>query len=168
MRAGIIASALVMLLVSGCGEPKTLKPERSLMKFQIKEMRFLQGSGELLLKISNPNPDEMLVEGLRVKIISQREVLAEGMTPVNQSIAGYGSKDIIVPVTVSNLSLIKAAGKLLSMKNKISYSMDVKLTVMQGGESGTRRTFNIDRGGSIPLALPKLSGLQLKNAFQEK
>ncbi|MHC4872746.1 MAG: LEA type 2 family protein [Planctomycetota bacterium] len=166
MKKIIAMFVMAVLFVVGCGGPKILTPEAALMKFQVKEMAFLRGSGEIALRISNPNPDPLYVEGLRVVVTSQRENLAKGMTPVNEAIPGYSHKDIIVPVSMSNISLMKAAGKMLALKSKIYYNMDVDLTVKEEGGSGSRRTFNIDKGGSIPLVMPK--GLNLSNAFQAK
>lgn len=152
------------LALSGCGQETRLAPEVGLSSIRITEVKFLRGNCLILLQVSNPNPDPLTLEGLRVAISSQGQNFATGMVAANRMIPGYTREEIEIPGSISNLSLLQVTGKLLELKSEIRYGMDVTMTIRD--ENGARATRTAQKSGSIPLKLPDMSNDERVKAFQ--
>jgi LEA14-like dessication related protein len=151
-------------MLAGCGQDSWLKPEVGLSSFRITKMKFLRGDCMITLRISNPNPDPLTLEGVRVAIASQGDNFAKGMVAANRSIPAYSHVEIGVPGSVSNLTLLQVAGKMFKLKSKIAYGMDVTMTVRS--VNGARSTVTAEKSGTLPIQLPDLTQAERLKAFQ--
>jgi LEA14-like dessication related protein len=138
--AGLLLLVLGLVGFAGCGS-SLQTPETTLLGLGSVRLEGLGGGGSMRLRVSNPNPDPVRVEGLRLRLEVNGASFAKGMTPLETEIAPYSTADVEVPVTLSNLSLLRGlAGAARS--RRLDYDLRTTLTFSGAGEGRTTRSFS--------------------------
>lgn len=131
----------------GCGKGKSvIPPEVAFLNISQAQWKVLGGTAVVHLQVSNPNPEPMRLEGMRVELLANGQTFARGMTPANMEIPAFGNTSLTVPVTLSNLDLLRS---LLGIgKNKgIDYAMRSEVTFLDA--KNERHTSSDKKTGSL-------------------
>jgi len=98
------------------------------------------------LRLGNPNPDAILLEGLQVKLTANGSAFGKALLGVDKSIPAFGNLDLDVPATLSNFALIRAGIKATST-GKLAYRMDTTVTFKD--QAGSRYTRTVCKDGEL-------------------
>jgi LEA14-like dessication related protein len=151
LLATLLAALLLPLAAGGCGgtdlgplDP----PELNVLGLRGWRLELLSATSTLRLRVSNPNPDPITLEGIRVELLAGGKDFAEGMGPLETEVAAYESAEVSLPVTISNLEILQTAKAVRGSKGKLSHGLNAKLTFAAGGE---RHTVRIEKAGELDL-----------------
>ncbi len=106
----------------------------------------LGGTAIVKVRLANPNPDPVTIEGLQVKLQANGNRFCKGMTAVNQSIPAFGNLDVEIPATLANLALLRAGAKS-AVTGKLDYAM--KSTVTFRDTTGSRHVRTVNKKGEL-------------------
>ncbi|MFH0911578.1 MAG: LEA type 2 family protein [Planctomycetota bacterium] len=143
---GLLAFCLAVVL--GCA-PGVETPETAVLGLGGVRFEGLGATATLKMRIGNPNPDPLLVEGVRFKLLANGTAFAKGMGEIKTEIPSFGHEDVEIPATIANLALVRAAVSTTSA-GRLDYRMDATVTFKNG--AGKRFTRAVGKEGSLDAA----------------
>lgn len=148
------ATALALaLILCGCsaGVPDLEAPELSVLGLTDMKMDLLSAQGTLRLRLANPNPDAIQLEGIRVALRAGGNRFAKGMAALDQSVPPYQTVTLAIPVTLSNLSLLRAAGDVGRDARRGSLRHGLDATITLHDSEGERHRLRVEKEGALDL-----------------
>ena len=143
---------VALVLLAGCGQPAVETPDVGLLHLGQVRFQGLGGTAVLRLRLGNPNPDPVVLQGVRVQLEANDSRFCKGMTGVDKPIPPYEHLEVNVPASLSNLALIRAAASS-AMSGKIQYRMRTSLTFED--HEGTRHTRTETKDGDLDAGVLK-------------
>lgn len=131
---------ICLLLSGGCASIMSLeKPQITLADIQVREIKTLETSFIVQLRIMNPNPTPLDIEGLSCDVELDGRKFASGVQGSQETIPAYGSA--LVPMEVygsvldmvsSVLGVIKSQNEPGSAGKPVNYRLTGKVRVKSG------------------------------------
>lgn len=143
-----IAFIIVAVFLAGCGQsdPNIQTPEISLLTLGKVKLQGFSGTSTMQIRLSNPNPDPVTLEGIVLNLEAYEKPFCNGMSPINRSLPAFSSVDIDVPGTISNMAVLRAGIQAVTT-GKIKYEM--KTTVSFRDSTGKRHSRTNEKSGRI-------------------
>lgn len=129
--------AICFACLAGCGEPAR-KPELTVLGISGLKPDLLATEAELRMKVLNPYPEPMRLEGLSVRITTGSNSFAKGAAPVDTEIPAFGSSEIRIPITISSLNIVRTVRQSAGAK-LLDHDMTADVTYRSGGSRHTAR-----------------------------
>ena len=152
----IIATATLLSLMTGCASLGNMadKPRISLASIRVLEIRGLETTFEVDLRIINPSQQPLTIAGIDCELTLDGRQLAEGVANPQVQIGSYA--DAIVPVKVysSMFDMIGIARRLMAHAGKQTGSETFTYAIsghLQTGDSGFFGRVPFDTTGKIDL-----------------
>ena len=126
----IVTFILLTSLVAGCA---TLNPDYEEPTVALTSFRALPSEGmapvfEVGLRIINPNPDDLALEGIVYTISLEGREVVKGVGKDFPVIEGYSQEDVLLTASVQLLSGLRLIGDLARAENpSLRYSFEAKL-----------------------------------------
>ena len=132
--AGLVGAATIIMLVSGCaGLPSGMqRPAVTLADLGVANAGLFEQQFNLRLRIQNPNPDELKIDGIAFELAIDGQPFAKGVG--NQAIAvpRYGSAFMTVEAVTTLGGLLKQFGRLIE-GNKSAFNYRIKGVLSMAG-----------------------------------
>ena len=149
---GQVVAGMVLLVglftISGCVTTGPVEPpEITLVDLKVVEVTVFETTMSAAVRIDNPNPEPLAVQGASFRIILDGRKIGTGMTPEEFTVERLGSEVVEVPVHVNNASLLLRLREILGA-DSISYG--IRGTLFVDGGWGTRR-LKVQRQGQLEL-----------------
>ena len=154
MRRRLTLSMLLAAALAGCASLPGNEP----LNVNVVGIEPLQGQGLELrlavkLRVQNPNDKPVDFDGIALNLEVRGSDFASGVSPENGSVPRFGETVIVVPVTVSAMSMLKQAyGLSQGGSNKIDYLLKGRLA--GAGFGGVRfessGAFELPKGAATP------------------
>lgn len=139
-----------ILLIQGCATMKVEPPSVNVADIRLQDATLLEQRYRLQLRIQNPNPTELLIDGLSYEVEINGKPFAKGLSNRAVTVPRYGSELIEVEGTSTLFDVLRQLVELPKGQAKtVQYHLKGKL----GLHSGSRVPF--DYQGEIEL--PKTS-----------
>jgi len=144
---------LVLLAVlSGCstlpGKPEP--PRVNLVGLQLVSMELFEQRYQVRLRVKNPNPYELPIQGVDFRLDINGQAFADGVSNRSVTVPAYGEQVIALEVS-SNL--IQVFRQLQSLENSRSPGFEYRINgTVAVGDHGQRLPF--DYSGDIQLSRP--------------
>lgn len=140
LAASIIVS---LLILTGCAGLTGLEsPEVSMADIQVLEMKTLETTFLVELRITNPNPEPLTVQGLNCDVALEGKQFAKGVQKVGKTIEPYDSALVEMEVYASMLDIFSSVFNVLQQINEpgqsstpVGYQLSGKVSVTAGGIS---------------------------------
>ena len=137
MRRRTVLALLPLTAAGACGWPRpaTEPIEASLVGLQPLEVGLLEQVFEARLRLVNPNPSELAVDGLRVRLSLDGAALGGGVSGERFVLPSLG--EVVVPVRLG-VQTVDLVGRLAALgrgEGRVVYRLDGDLLV--GGALGT-------------------------------
>ena len=143
----VLSGCMLMVLLSGCA--KTYQnPTLNVITVTDPRVEVVGSGAAVQVRLSNPNPVPLTLEGLQLKVLSGRAIIAEGMVPVEGTLAAFSTRDMRVPVTVSNLGVLRAALRLTKEK-RVNGTVQAHIHFL--GPNGKSRRARINHADAFDL-----------------
>jgi LEA14-like dessication related protein len=140
----------VVLAVS-CTSMSTLEPpEVTLVDIRAVDMTVFETTLEADLRVSNPNPEALALEGAAFKLYVDGKKLGSGMTPELLEVPRLGTAILHTTFHINNASALLRIRKILEDR-ELDYGLRGKLFVTR--PNGTMR-LKIEREGHLDLDNP--------------
>ena len=134
----------LLLTTAGCNSTGLLeRPEVTLVGLELIEMTVFETTLRAKLRISNPNPDPLAVEGAVFKLYLDGRKVGRGMTPDSFTVGRLDSQVTEVTFHVNNAAALLRLHEILEQE-AVSYG--VRASLFTQGYFGTRR-LRIERQG---------------------
>lgn len=146
LRASFFPCLVLLLTLAGCAGLTGLeKPAISLADIQVVEMKTLETTFLVELRVTNPNPDPLTVQGLNCDLELEGKQFASGAQQVEQTIPAYGSTLVEMEVYASVIDMFSSVLGVLQQVNEpgersgkpIGYRLKGKVRVKSGGFAHT-------------------------------
>lgn len=143
-RALLLLAVAPVVALAGCGEPPA-KPELTVLGLGEMRADVLATETELRLKVLNPHPDAIQLEGMTVVLNVAGERFAKGAAPVSAEIPAFSSAEVSVPVTISSLNLFRTV-RSATKSREMEHGLEARVTYRV---SGSRHTAFIKESGTL-------------------
>jgi LEA14-like dessication related protein len=146
------ASATILIagiaLAAGCATMSQLEPpDVTLVDIRALEMTVFETTLEAKLRVSNPNPEPLALEGAAFKLYLDGKKVGSGMTPEVVEVPRLGSAVLKATVHINNASALLRLKDILEDRD-VTYGLRGKLFVTR--PNGTVR-LKIEREGHLDL-----------------
>ncbi len=154
--AGLFAAAIIVMLLSGCaGLPSGMQPPAvTLADLGVANAGLFEQQFSLRLRIQNPNPDELKIDGIAFELEIAGQPFAKGVG--NQAIAvpRYGSAFMTVEAVTTLGGLLKQFGRLIEgRKSAFNYRIKGVLSMAGGPRVPFDETGEFDLASLMPRPL---------------
>ena len=125
-----IFSALLLCLLAGCAtlNPNYEEPTVALTSFRALPSEGMAPSFEVGLRIINPNPEALSLEGIVYTISLEGREVVKGVGKDFPVIEGYSQEDVLLTASVQLLSGLRLIGDLARAENpSLRYEFKAKL-----------------------------------------
>jgi LEA14-like dessication related protein len=141
----------VMALAVGCASMDTLEPpEVTLVDIRSVEMTVFETTLETKLRVTNPNPEPLAVEGAAFKLYLDGKKVGSGTSPDRVEVPRLSSALLRATVHINNASALLRLKEILE-ERELHYGLRGKLFVTR--PNGTAR-IKIEREGRLDLDQP--------------
>jgi LEA14-like dessication related protein len=141
----------VMALAAGCASMETLEPPGvTLVDIRSVEMTVFETTLEAKLRITNPNPEPLAVEGAAFKLYLDGKKVGSGTSPERVEVPRLSSALLRATVHINNASALLRLKEILE-EQELHYGLRGKLYVAR--PNGTAR-IRIEREGRLDLERP--------------
>jgi LEA14-like dessication related protein len=135
----------------GCASLSTLEPpEVTLVDLRAVEMTVFETTLEAKLRVSNPNPEPLALEGVALKLYLDGKKVGSGMSAETVEVPRLASAVVRTTFYINNASALLRLKEILEDR-EISYGLRGKLFVTRS--YGTAR-LKIEREGRLDLEHP--------------
>ncbi len=141
----------VVALPAGCATMSTPEPpDVTLVNIRAIEMTIFETTLEVQLRVSNPNPEPLALEGASFKLYLDGKKVGSGMTPEKIEVPRLESAVLRATVHINNASALLRMKGILA-EREVTYGLRGKLFVTR--PNGTVR-LKIEREGRLDLENP--------------
>lgn len=149
---------ILLMLLSGCAGviADIESPKVSLADIQIREIRALEASFLVKLRVTNPNDRSLEITGLACELELENKQFASGLQGQGRTIAPYSSELVEVHLYASMLEMFSSLLELLQyggqggeVDEKISYGLSGHVNISSGKLS---RKLPFQSSGELNLA----------------
>lgn len=148
-RRRAAAPVALLMLATGCASLSTLDPpDVTLVDIRAMEMTVFETTVEAVLRVSNPNPEPLAVEGAAFKLYLDGKKVGSGATPETVEVPRLGSAVLRATVHINNASALLRIKDILE-ERQVDYGLRGKLFVSR--PNGTVR-LGIEREGRLDFS----------------
>jgi hypothetical protein len=145
-----LLAGLALVALAGCQAGSGIvTPDTAALGFGNFKMAGLSGLADFRLRVSNPNPDPIMLEGLNYVIYANGNSFAKGMAPVKEAVPAFGHVDVVIPSTISSFGLARTAISGAATK-KVDYRLNVDITFTDA--ESNRRTRKAEKTGQLDVS----------------
>jgi LEA14-like dessication related protein len=105
-RGALVPVALVLLATCACTTVGPEPPEVTLVNLKVEDMTMLETTLNVVIRVSNPNPEPLELDGAAFKLRLNGNRVGSGMTPEALTIPRLESRTVPVTFHVSNAAAI--------------------------------------------------------------
>jgi len=149
LRTRITATTLLFLILAGCGalRPGFETPDVTVTSFRTVPSSGIAPSFEIGLRVTNPNPQALTLDGIAYSISLANKRLVTGVSNELPEIPAYGQGDVTLQATADLLAGARIVGELLQSGNRdVDYAFEATLNL-----AGLLPSIRVRDAGSIPL-----------------
>jgi len=151
-RKRLHSTALAIILAIGafgCSSTGSLEPVQvTLVDLEISEMTLFETGMVAKLRITNPNPEALTIDGASFKLILDDKKIGTGTTKETFTVERLDSAIIDAVFHINNASALL---RLKGIMGKTEVSYGIRGNLYTQGSFGTKK-LNIDKMGTINLA----------------
>jgi LEA14-like dessication related protein len=145
-RVATLAAALAVM--TGCASLERAEPpEVTLVDLRVGEVTVFETALDATVRISNPNPDPLELEGASFKLRIDGHKVGSGTVPEPVTVPRLGSVTVDAGFHLSNLAALRRLQEILE-SGTVAYALEGKLFVRR---SWGRSTLRFDSGGRVDL-----------------
>lgn len=142
------AVAALAAVIAGCSAMALIEPlELTLADLEISEMTLFETTLLARIRITNPNPEPLTIDGASFKLILEGRKIGSGTTPETFTIDRLDSQLVDAVFHVNNASAVLRLGDILAQQT-VSYGVTGALFTQ--GTFGTRK-LRINKSGRLDL-----------------
>lgn len=147
-RKKFLALASALLLSGGCSSLGTLRtPELTLVDLQLVDATLFETTLQASLRIANPNPEPISLDGATFKLGLEGVKVARGVTSQSVIVPRLATEVVGVTFHLSNAALVFSLRDVLQ-RESLNYRLRGRLYVQ--GALGTRK-IKVARDGQLTL-----------------
>jgi LEA14-like dessication related protein len=151
-RKRLHSTALAIILVIGafgCSSTGSLEPlQVTLVDLQITEVTLFETGMVAKLRVTNPNPEALTIDGASFKLILDDKKIGTGTTKETFTVERLDSAVVDAVFHINNASALL---RLKGIMDKTEVSYGVRGHLYTQGSFGTKK-LNVDKMGTINLA----------------
>jgi len=169
-RKSLLIAAILGFAITGCAtvEPFTA-PDVTLVDVRFEELTVFETSGTFTVRLSNENPEPMVVDGAVYKLYLGGQKVGKALSDARIELPRLGSSVYEVDVYINNVALV-ARLLTLGQEKGLDYTIQGKLYVER--PYGTRRLrfsrdgrIDFDARGATPLAAEEAGMEPVEESF---
>jgi LEA14-like dessication related protein len=154
-RAARIIAAMAAVAAAGCASMSSLEaPDVTLVDIRAVDVTVFETTLETELRVSNPNPEPLSIEGAAFKLYLDGKKVGSGMSPDEVEVPRLGTAVLKATVHINNASAVLRLREIYEDR-EVVYGLRGKLYVGRNG--GTVR-MKIEREGQLDLTDPIAPG----------
>ena len=147
-RRWILAAAATLPLLAGCAAlPKLEAPRLSVVSLKMQSADIFSQRLQLRMRVQNPNPRELPIQGIDYRVEVDGAELGQGMTNQSFTVPAMGEAEFDVQFTAN---LAGTLAKLLTRRGSRD-SVEYRLVGKVALSSGFLRRIPFDERGSVNL-----------------
>lgn len=128
-RFSTLVALLLAALTLGCASLGTMTPpDVSLVDLEFQDLTVFETSGEITVRLTNENPEPLVVSGAVYKLYLNGIAVGKGLDPDGIEMPRLGSVTKTVSVHINNVALVARLATLLE-EPTLSYRIRSKLWV---------------------------------------
>lgn len=136
-------AALAAALLAGCSSLGYDRPDVSLVDLKFKDLKMFETSGTFTIRVSNPNPNPLRVEGGVYNLYLDGLRIGRGLSGETLEVPPLSSVTIPVELYVSNLAVASRLRSIYKTRD-VDYRIKAKIYVRR---NLGRRTLTVNRSG---------------------
>ena len=145
----VVLAIVLAVVVFGCSSTGSLEPlQVTLVDLQITEMTLFETAMVAKLRVTNPNPEALTIDGASFKLILDDKKIGTGTTKETFTVERLDSAVIDAIFHINNASALL---RLKGIMGKTEVSYGVRGHLYTQGSFGTKK-INVDKMGTIDLA----------------
>lgn len=145
----VVLAIGLAVVVFGCSSTGSLEPlQVTLVDLQITEMTLFETAMVAKLRVTNPNPEALTIDGASFKLILDDKKIGTGTTKETFTVERLDSAVIDAIFHINNASALL---RLKGIMGKTEVSYGVRGHLYTQGSFGTKK-LNVDKMGTINLA----------------
>jgi len=145
----VVLATLLAVVVFGCSSTGPLEPlQVTLVDLQITEMTLFETGMVAKLRVTNPNPETLTIDGASFKLILDDKKIGTGTTKETFTVERLDSAVVDAVFHINNASALL---RLKGIMGKTEVSYGVRGHLYTQGSFGTKK-INVDKMGTIDLA----------------
>jgi len=145
----IVLAVVLAMGVFGCSSTGSLEPlQVTLVDLQITEMTLFETGMVAKLRVTNPNPEALTIDGASFKLILDDKKIGTGTTKETFTVERLDSAVVDAVFHINNASALL---RLKGIMNKDEVSYGIRGHLYTQGPFGTKN-LNVDKMGTIDLA----------------
>lgn len=116
-RTATLAAALLLPALAGCQSLSTAPvqpPIVHLTDLRIRDVQLFEQRYTMLLRVENPNPRELPINGMAYQVLLNKIELGRGASPQSVTIPPYGEQVVEVDVVSNTFSLLQRVRDIAS------------------------------------------------------
>ncbi len=148
-QKSLLTTVSVALAITGCAtlEPFTA-PDVTLVNIQFEDLTVFETSGTFTVRLSNENPEPMVVDGAVYKLYLGGQKVGKALSDARVEVPRLGSSVYEVDVFINNVALVTRL-VTLGQQRALDYTIKGKLYVER--PYGTRR-LRFERDGRLDFS----------------
>ena len=145
----VVLAIVLAVVVFGCSSSGSLEPlQVTLVDLQITEMTLFETGMVAKLRVTNPNPEALTIDGASFKLILDDKKIGTGTTKETFIVERLDSAVVDAVFRINNASALL---RLKGIMDKTEVSYGVRGHLYTQGPFGTKK-LNVDKMGTINLA----------------
>jgi len=145
----VVLAIILAMGVFGCSSTSSLEPLHvTLVDLQITEMTLFETGMVAKLRVTNPNPEPLTIDGASFKLILDDKKIGTGTTKETFIVERLDSAVIDAVFHINNASALL---RLKGIMGKTEVSYGIRGHLYTQGSFGTKK-INVDKMGTIDLA----------------
>ena len=145
----VVLAVILAVVVFGCSSTGSLEPlQVTLVDLQVTEMTLFETGMVAKLRVTNPNPEALTIDGASFKLILDDKKIGTGTTKETFIVERLDSAVVDAVFRINNASALL---RLKGIMDKTEVSYGVRGHLYTQGPFGTKK-LNVDKMGTINLA----------------
>lgn len=143
------AAALCAVALSGCATMQgPAPPDISLVNLKFREFKVLESTVDLEVRLSNENPEEVVMDGGVLKLYLNGAKIGKGMSSERVTIPRLDSVTTTFEIHISHLDVIKKF-RSIQRDKKVAYALKGSLYILK--PSGSTRKVAVAQEGDFDM-----------------
>ena len=145
----VLPAIILSVVIFGCSSTGSLEPlQVTLVDLQISEMTLFETAMVAKLRVTNPNPEALTIEGASFKLILDDKKIGTGTVKETFIVERLDSTVIDAVFFINNASALL---RLKGIRGKAEVSYGIRGNLYTQSSFGTKK-LNVDKMGTINLA----------------